>query len=123
MVIYSYRSGDTMFINTLLQTTDSGSLHSPAFRVMLEDHLDVIREKHIQRHLLPDTAAHQMYPGDLYGFLVANSVPRDTHWIIMRVNGMQSPSEFRSDHAVISLVDPMAIVNLYQTFLSRRGSL
>lgn len=70
--------------------------YDPKFRLMVETHINILRNYQVTRQDIPDNHYYQ-FEGDFYGYLLSEGVPHSQHWIYMRVNGMYSPHEFAKD--------------------------
>lgn len=87
-----------MAFTILTQMAKPGSdmFYDPAFRLMIETHINILRTENITRQAIPENHYYQ-YEGDFYGYLVGEGVPANLHWIYLRVNNMYNPSEFAKD--------------------------
>jgi hypothetical protein len=83
-------------MTALLDTIDQfgpAIYYGDRFRLMLEDHLLVIRTMTTNQIRLitdDDWAKLNRYVGDFYGFLTALNYNRNYHWTILRLNGYRS---------------------------------
>jgi hypothetical protein len=76
------------------------SASGPAFfftqtwRLLVESHLTWLRARNESDIVVIQPHIGYKYEGDLYGALTECRVPQYLHWIIMRMNGLYSPSDF-----------------------------
>lgn len=94
------------------------------FRLMLETHRFYLRQSgNFDPHIV-DTHEAYKYRYDLYGYLTAQAVNPELHWITMRLSDMESPMEL--DENVSYLIIPKNEVyaklkSLYVTSLGKMG--
>jgi len=67
--------------------------YDPAFRLVLETHLNLLISQAAAREEIPLDLFYQ-YEGDFYGYLVSRSIPPEYHFILLRMNGMTNPNQF-----------------------------
>lgn len=90
--------------------------YDETFRNMIEFHLDWLRTR-------VSTVTAQV-PGNLllrheynfYGLLYELKIPAHLHWIILRLNGLTDPHEYRSHMTQIYIPDNADINTLRTTF-------
>lgn len=74
------------------------------FHNMLENHtLQLLRSSGVQAIGVENGLALQ-YDSDFFGLLAALLVPPKYHWVVMRCNGMYSPTDYKS--SVTSVILP-----------------
>jgi hypothetical protein len=90
--------------------------YNPSFRVVLEYHLEWLRTRPrtVQAEIPLNMALRHEF--DLFGFLKEIGIPEQLHWIVMRVNGLTSPEQFRTDSPVLLIPDIADIDELRTTF-------
>lgn len=84
-----------MPILDLMTSEGDDVYYTEAWRLMIETHLTFLINHPLS---VPITAElHQVYKyeGDLYGLLTVLNVPRGYHYIVMRMNNITSPVDFR----------------------------
>lgn len=99
-------------MNTLL-----GMLRNPGpdiyydgkFRQILEDHLHYLKQHPTTEEITVDAQSAVRGDGDLISVLIDYDIPRHLHWLIMRINGMTSPMDYRSDQTSL-LIPPQGLV-------------
>ena len=70
--------------------------YDPAFRLILETHMNRLRNVNSTRQDIPLELFYQ-YEGNFHGYLVEIGVPVHLHWLYTRVNGMMNPNEFAAE--------------------------
>lgn len=70
----------------------------------------------VQSYVSPGDA--YKYNGDLTGLLLMLGLPNNRHYAIMRMNGMRSPQDYRSNLNVLSVPSESVMRNLDQIFFS-----
>lgn len=84
-------------MKTLLGITfDDSEMVSESFKTVIEDHLNVLKmPQNIMevKNVSPVDANRFEY--DFYGLLRVLNVPVQYQWIVMRVNDLMSPSDYR----------------------------
>lgn len=91
-------------VNKLLSYQFGPEQANEKHRINLTQHLSYLRDHKDTRTVTITEAESRPYYYNLYKFLSAAGYPDDMHWIIMRVNGMNSPEEF--DNSVKTLRIP-----------------
>jgi hypothetical protein len=98
---------------------DSGdvSYYDPAFRRMIEDHLQILRTDPNVAVVGVDPIQIYKYNGNFYQLLMdAGQKDYYMHWIIMRVTGLKSPDEPLDDLKQIILPSLTTIRQLMSVF-------
>lgn len=79
--------------------------YTPQWHRLLETHMRWLRESIPLRPIqIQDQLAYK-YEGDLFGLLQEIGIDDVYHWVVMRVNGLNSPLEYSSDRTVL-LIPP-----------------
>lgn len=105
---------------TLLnRTSDDGNsgYYNEAFRNEMEVHLPYLRFSRLSYdiNVSPDIAYR--FEGDFFGLLLALvSMPKQYHWITMRMNNMKDPTEYRRDQLTLRLPQVSDIDSLFSAF-------
>lgn len=96
--------------------------YSRSFRNTLETHLKYLRE-HPDSDYLPVEAhiAHK-YQADFYGLLRHYRVAEEIHWLILRLNGYTSPTQYDSDLFNILVPSNDAVLNIRKAFRTSNKS-
>lgn len=69
--------------------------YSPEFRNVLEDHMTYLRTHPENSVVTIAPNIGYKYIGDLAGVLHHYNVPYHLHWVVMRMNNMTSPIDYR----------------------------
>ncbi len=104
-----------MALTDALNVTDSAGYHEPAFRRVLEEHLNIIKNLDANRVVTVSPMQALRYKGDFYGLLNELDVPDYLKWITLRVNGFISPGDSHEQVAALTIVDQQYIRRLYNT--------
>ena len=109
-----------MAIDDLMFDAGAPVFYDQGFRNVIEDHMTYLRTH-------PNTGVRQVEPGraykyeaDFYGLLQFLDIPAALHWVVLRLNGMTSPTEYTPDRLSILLVDPTLIEQLRSSHMSTR---
>lgn len=84
-------------VSTLLDNTfDDSEYNSESFKTVIEDHLSILSHpKRITEVKSVSPVDANRFEYDFFGLLRILNVPVQYHWVVMRVNGMSSPVDFR----------------------------
>jgi hypothetical protein len=97
--------------------------YNDEFRRVLEDHMTVLRTSAGTRIIDIDAGTAYKFEADFYGLLVQLNVPLHLHWVVLRVNNMTNPSEFkvpRTEGIELRIPDPNAIGQILQSHRTTR---
>lgn len=84
-------------IHSLLRDMGGEITYSEEFKQVLEDHISVIQADPTTEVVEIEPQVAYANEGDLTAVLDHYNMPMEQHWLIMRVNGMTSPQEFRAE--------------------------
>lgn len=95
----------------LKQLTDRGhaAYYDEEFRALIEAHLPYIRNDSRTHEIVVDLAKTAVYRGDFYGFLTQVGISPEFHWVIMRLNRMNTPMQFDSSITTLLIPDESQI--------------
>lgn len=85
-----------MPINQLLVNTGAAIYYDAAFRRVLETHMGLLRNLASTQLVAIEPQLAYKYEFDFYGMLQERGVAEHLHWVILRVNDMVDPREFKS---------------------------
>ena len=105
-----------MSINNLMAPEGPTLYYDPAFRLMLESHMSYLRQRPSIRVLDIDNHDAYKYEGDLAGLLRKYSIPPHLHWVIMRLNDMDSPALYTADMTQLIILPETEIKSLAAVF-------
>ena len=77
--------------------------YDPRFRILIEQHLADLKNYKGNTSLKVEPIDLDTFDGNLYGYLFSQRVPVSQHWIIMRMNGMDSTLDFNENHGTLIL--------------------
>lgn len=83
--------------------------YTPQFRVVLEDHMTFLREHPNRSILKVENQVAYKFAGDLFGMLTHYEVEEQFQWIIMRMNHLTSPTDFREGMEVF-IIPPFDVI-------------
>lgn len=86
--------------------------YNRSFRRVVEDHLAWLVSASSNNFLTIKGDEGIRYEGDLFSLLRSRGVQRDMWWPMMRVNGMQSPRDYRQDMLTLYIVDEVKLSKL-----------
>lgn len=81
-------------INSLAIPKPDTVTNEDGFRLMLETHKPYFRQSGNYDVHVVDTHLAYKYRYDLYGYLAAQKVNPELHWVTMRLNEIENPTEF-----------------------------
>lgn len=93
--------------------------YSLAFRNMIEDHLQWLITNPTSAPITIEPGIAYKYAGDLEGVLRYQGVSNRLHWIIMRMNAMTSPSDYRDTMLQLHVPEPSVIERLRSGFAAQ----
>lgn len=105
-------------LNMGLESPLADVYNDTSFHLMLETHLDWLRnhEETIVQPVMPNEAHKYQY--DLYGFLKAHGVPDQVFWATMRCSAMTSPIEFGMNTKSLYIASSKGVDQLRQLYLT-----
>ena len=97
---------------TTLQQDGAAIYYTDSFRTMIEFNLQwLLTSTYISTMAINNHDAY-VYEYDLFGLLTSMSIPWQLHWIIMRLNGLNSSEEFTADMTNLYLPTEAVITNM-----------
>ena len=88
-------------INKLMQDDGPKQMYSQRFQQIIEDHLDHLRNYRGSEIIDIKPKLAYRHEGDLFALLDAYNIPKHHQWIIMRINGYDSPMQYRGETELI----------------------
>lgn len=107
-----------MKINSLVKNDVSDIYSNQGFRRMLEGYMNYFRNSVNTTPLPLDSHSVYKYEGDLYGLLSSVRVPAHLHWLVMRINNIDSPLDVKDDLTALLIPDTSDINKLALLFRS-----
>ena len=94
--------------------------YEPGFRQIVEDHLTYLRgHETTEKNSIRPRVAHGCQ-GDFYCVLSYYGIPREHHWLTLRVNGLTSPLDYDSTMDQMLLCSPTTISRLVKMYRANR---
>lgn len=94
-----------MSINKIAGTNDKSLYYDQTFRRHLESYMGWFRN-HPETTTLPvNPHNNYKYEGDLYGLLLVNGVPKEYHWVVMRMNNIYRQGDVEKVDGVVLIPD------------------
>ena len=93
--------------------------YSAEFRNVLEDHMTYLRSHPENSEVTIAPNIGYKYIGDLAGVLHHYNVPYNLHWIVMRMNHMTSPIDYRDTMLNLDIPSFTAVERLRTTHMSQ----
>lgn len=94
-----------MDINNLEIPSGPNLYYDQGFINTLEDHMTLLRTDSNTDTAQIDAYKAIVYEGDFFGLLLDMGIPREFHMVTMRVNNMNSPTEFGPGREFVLLPD------------------
>lgn len=90
-----------------------------AYYVLLETHITFLKN-HSETKLIEVTGREgDMYCGDFYGLLDSLSIDKKYHYLIMRMNGLVSSTDYTGEQLAFLVPNPKVISAIVSTYGSR----
>lgn len=92
-----------MYINSLETGTSDVSYFTSEYIQLVEDHLTFFSNNN--RNTFLDFTEQQGYKfeGDFYGLLIDLNVPKKYHYLVLRMNGLDSSSDFSGNVFIVKI--------------------
>lgn len=108
-------------IDSLMVTSPSDYTLTDDYKTFIESMLDYLRHASVSDILTIEPSTAYLYRFDLTAFLIDNNVDLEDHYLIMRVNGIDSPNLF--DETYTQLIIPkQALITQLQSVYRTRGA-
>jgi hypothetical protein len=105
-----------MALLTRLQLQDAVVLN-PNYYVLMESHLSFLRTHQKTALINISGQAAEKYTGDFYGLLDSLSI-RKNHYLILRLNGMYSSTDYDGQQLEFLIPDEAAVNRILTTYRS-----
>jgi len=86
------------------------------FRHVVESYIPYLREHPTTQVIGVEPDIAYRYEGDFYGLLKTMRVPAQYHWIILRLNNMVHPADFKEIGTAIMIPAVSEIENIVRLF-------
>lgn len=104
----------TMSVNAKMASEGDAVYYSAGWKLTVETHLNYIKEVSANNVVGIIPADAYKYEADLFGLLQKLRVETRYHWVVMRLNDMTSPNQFRVDRTFLLLPDYQVLERLRQ---------
>lgn len=88
------------------------------FRIALEQHLHFLRNDENITHVEVNPVDAEYYKGNFHGLLYKNNIPVYLHWIITRMNGLDSSSDFKETITRFIIPDVERVNRIREVFMT-----
>jgi hypothetical protein len=105
-----------MSITNLMRSEGPAIYYDPTFRVVIESHMQFLLQHPTVQSIDLDSQLTYKYENDLFGLLSEVGVPYQLHWIIMRMNNMNSPLELTQEHQSLLIPSDTVISNIQKVY-------
>lgn len=92
------------------------------FRDVIEDHLLLLTKAPQTQPLSLEPFLAELNKGNFYGLLIQLKIPKQLHWITLRVNGLTTPSGYTGDTYVL-VPDNDYVERLVSSFLTKQKTI
>lgn len=106
-----------MSINELMNNEGPSVYYTDNFRNVIMSHLKFIREHPTTSVFSVEPQMLYKYENDLFGLLAEMRVPYHYHWIIMQLNGFESPLKISMDDTELLIPSSNLISNIEKTYV------
>lgn len=83
-------------------------------RIMFENHIPYLLAGNRSSMITIEPADAHKFEYDLAGLLLNYSLPAHLHWLVMRINDMNSPMEYTADKLTLLIPDPAVVDRLVE---------
>lgn len=98
-----------MPIEQLLIDTGAAIYYDAAFRRVMETHMGLLRNLASTQLIAIEPQLAYKYEFDFYGLLQERGVAEHLHWVILRLNDMSDPREFKVTMDRFLVPDPAVV--------------
>lgn len=98
--------------------TGSDVFYNEDFRIVLENHLQYFRNLSSSTTIKVENEDSYRWHGDFYGLLTFLNIKPYMHWFIMRLNGLESSTDFQSIIGGVLIPEASEIERLRQLFVT-----
>jgi hypothetical protein len=103
-----------------LEDPGAAVYYEPGFRQIVEDHLTFLRSHDTTESSSIRPRIANACHGDFYCVLSHYNIPREFHWINLRINGLTSPLDYDSSMNQMLLCSPLTIKRLVKMYRANR---
>lgn len=108
-----------MDIYALMQDSGADIFYDDAFRRSVEDHLPYLKSLKVNQVINVEPMQAYKYAGDFFALLTSLNIPMKYHWIVMRLNDMLSPQDYKDTQLEFIYPPPDELKKISRLFLSQ----
>lgn len=108
----------SLSIMSSLQIPKTLTTYQPKVIQKLEDYKTFLVNDPTTRVEVIDNQLANKYKGDFYGLLLSLGISLNYHWIIMRMNGLASPEDYKGTELLICIPSTSVIDTLISRVLN-----
>jgi hypothetical protein len=108
-----------MDINNLATTSGNPTYYDKNFLLHMESHFTYLASRDGAKQYPVDPHTAYKYRGDFYGLLDTMRIPRQYHSIVMRLNHLSCPGDFKADMESV-LIPDLKEIDLIQSVYSQK---
>lgn len=103
-------------LTSKIDVSTADMYYDERFRLLIEQHLNALITFQGNVYLTVSPMEFEVWAGNLYGYLHSQNIPIEQHWIIMRMNNMDSTLDFSDVLVNLILPDMEQITKLREMF-------
>jgi len=107
-------------INSLAIDEGASIYYDDGFRNVIEDHMTYLRNRTDTGVKVVEPGRAYKYEADFYGLLQFLLVPTELHWVVLRMNGYTSPTQYRPEKLSVIVPNPDVIEQMRSSHMSTR---
>jgi hypothetical protein len=92
--------------------------YDPAFRNVLEDHMNYLRKHPSTEVVQVEDGQAFFYTNDFYGLTRALLIPPELQWVMLRMNNMKSPIDYKEDRTLLLRPNQTVVDFIRQSYTS-----
>lgn len=95
-----------------LEVSFDPSFYNPEFIKFIEDNINYFNNPKDLKEITFEPARGYQYEGDLYGLFNFLNIPPHMHYLTMRINGYDTPMDFKADRISIFVYSGRLVNNI-----------
>lgn len=103
-----------MNIDDLMYDRGASAYYGDTLRQALDDQMTLLRTSADTRSIPVDPMIRYRFVGDFYGLLTVLKIPPELHYVVMRMNQINSRTEVPEDMTAILVPDQTAVDRIRQ---------
>ncbi len=105
-----------MNINDLAINHGNEIYYQKDFRIVLESHFDFLRNHPTTTTISIDPHKVYVYEFDFYSLLAYYAIPTYLRWLTMKINNIDSPTNFPSNLIELKVLSPDTVEKIFQIY-------